>query len=106
MVWKVVDNFFNFSNGLAYGYNNKKGVDVFALKPKLAMKSGRILEDEDWEVLDDRDPRHGHDHVNEEAVLHDHEGGAEKCSKRTKQVEKDVERNGGAILGSISRTFN
>jgi len=25
----------------------KKGVDVFALKPKLAMKSGRILEDED-----------------------------------------------------------
>ena len=65
------------------------------------MESGRILEDENWEVLDDGDPRHGHDHVNEEAVLQDHEGGAESNSQRSEEVEKDVERNGDAVLGSI-----
>ena len=65
------------------------------------MKSGRILEDEDWEVLDDRDPRHGHDHVKEEAVLQDHEGGAKSNSQRSEEVEKDVERNGDAVLDSI-----
>ncbi len=70
------------------------------MKPEIAMKSGRIFEDEDGKVLDERDPGHGHDHVSEEAVLQDHEGWAESCSKRSNEIKEDIERNVDTVLVS------
>ena len=95
----------HFLNGLAFfGTVTEKGAKVVQLKPELAVKSGRIFEDEDGEVLDDGDPRHGHDHMKEEAVLQGNKGRAESNSQRSKQIEKDVERDGDAVLITMSQT--